>query len=149
MNDELNEQLKSVLADSFMLYLKAQGYHWNVEGILFPMLHEFFQKIYEEVYSSIDQTAEEIRARDGQAPHTLIELDKYRTIMDSSAVGAQSMIADLKVANQAVIESLFKAIAMAEQKNEQGLMDYLAGRIDAHKKHNWMLTATLKSSGEQ
>ena len=147
--NELSEQLKAVLADSFMLYLKAQGYHWNVEGILFPMLHKFFKKIYEEVYGSIDQTAEEIRARDGQAPHTLIELDKYRTITDTSAVGAQAMIADLKVANQAVIESLFKAIAMAQEKNEQGLMDYLAGRIDAHKKHNWMLTATLKSSGEQ
>lgn len=148
MND-LNEQLKVVLADSFMLYLKAHGYHWNVEGILFPMLHDFFAKIYEEVYASIDQTAEEIRARDGYAPHNLVELDKYRTIADTNAVGAQSMIADLKVANQAVIESLFKAVEMAEEKNEQGLMDYLAGRIDAHKKHNWMLTATLKSSGEQ
>jgi starvation-inducible DNA-binding protein len=147
--NELNEQLKVVLADSFMLYLKAQGYHWNVEGILFPMLHDFFAKIYEEVYASIDSTAEEIRARDGKAPHTLIELDKYRTIEDTSAVDAQAMIADLKVANQAVIESLFKAVEIATEKNEQGLMDYLASRIDAHKKHNWMLTSTLKSSGEQ
>lgn len=147
--NELNEQLKAVLADSFMLYLKAQGYHWNVEGILFPMLHDFFGDIYQEVYASIDQTAEKIRARDGYAPHTLVELDKYTTITSATALGAQGMIADLKIANQAVIESLFKAVEIAEEKNEQGLMDYLAGRIDAHKKHNWMLTATLKSSGEQ
>lgn len=148
MND-LQEQMKVVLADSFMMYLKAQGYHWNVEGILFPMLHDFFGKIYEEVYGSIDATAEEIRAIGAVAPHTLIEFDKYRTVMDTSATGAQSMIADLVQVNQAVLASLNKAMSLAETANEQGLMDYLAGRIDAHKKHNWMLTATLKASGEQ
>lgn len=148
MND-LQEQMKVVLADSFMMYLKAQGYHWNVEGILFPMLHDFFGKIYEEVYGSIDATAEEIRAIGAMAPHTLIEFDKYRTVMDTSATGAQSMIADLAQVNQTVLASLNKAMTLAETANEQGLMDYLAGRIDAHKKHNWMLTSTLKASGEQ
>lgn len=148
MND-LQEQMKVVLADSFMMYLKAQGYHWNVEGILFPMLHDFFGKIYEEVYGSIDTTAEEIRALGAMAPHTLIEFDKYRTVMDTSAVGAQSMLSDLVQVNQAVLNSLMKAFALAETANEQGLMDFLAGRIDAHKKHAWMLTSTLKSSGEQ
>jgi starvation-inducible DNA-binding protein len=148
MND-LQEQMKVVLADSFMMYLKAQGYHWNVEGILFPMLHDFFGKIYEEVYGSIDATAEEIRAIGAMAPHTLIEFDKYRTVMDTSASGAQSMIADLVQVNQAVLISLNNAMSSAELANEQGLVDYLAGRIDAHKKHNWMLTSTLKASGEQ
>ncbi len=147
--NELQEQMKVVLADSFMMYLKAQGYHWNVEGILFPMLHDFFGKIYEEVYGSIDVTAEEIRALGGVAPHTLIEFDKYRTVMDTSATGAQGMIADLVQVNQAVLSSLMQAFRLAEAANEQGLLDYLAGRIDAHKKHNWMLTTTLKSSGEQ
>jgi len=148
MND-LQEQMKVVLADSFMMYLKAQGYHWNVEGILFPMLHDFFAKIYEEVYDSIDTTAEHIRILGGVAPHTLIEMDKYRTVMDTSAVGAQSMIADLVQVNQIVLVSLDKALELATTAKEQGLMDYLASRVDAHKKHNWMLTTTLKTSGEQ
>jgi starvation-inducible DNA-binding protein len=148
MND-LQEQMKVVLADSFMMYLKAQGYHWNVEGILFPMLHNFFGKIYEEVYGSIDTTAEHIRILGGVAPHTLIEMDKYRTVMDTSAVGAQSMIADLVQVNQIVLVSLDKALELATTAKEQGLMDYLASRVDAHKKHNWMLTTTLKTSGEQ
>ena len=147
--NELNEQMKVVLADSFMMYLKAQGYHWNVEGILFPMLHDFFGKIYEEVYASIDVTAEEIRALGASAPHTLIEFDKYRTVTDSTATNAQGMIADLVQVNQTVLSSLNNAFVLAEKANEQGLLDYLAGRIDAHKKHAWMLTSTLKSSGEQ
>jgi starvation-inducible DNA-binding protein len=55
MND-LIEQMKVVLADSFVMYTKAHGYHWNVEGTLFPMLHDFFGDIYAEVYGSIDDT---------------------------------------------------------------------------------------------
>ena len=32
METKLIELMKVVLADSFVMYTKAQGYHWNVEG---------------------------------------------------------------------------------------------------------------------
>ena len=39
--DELVAKMKVVLADSFTLYMKAHGYHWNVIGPDFPQLHDF------------------------------------------------------------------------------------------------------------
>jgi DNA-binding ferritin-like protein len=36
------------------------------------------------------------------------------------------------------------AFPIAEQENEQGIADFIAGRIDAHGKHGWMLRSILK-----
>jgi DNA-binding ferritin-like protein len=36
------------------------------------------------------------------------------------------------------------ALKLAEQFDKQGLMDFLAGRIDTHSKHAWMLRSISK-----
>ena len=38
----LADALKTLLASNFAYYLKAQQFHWNVEGPDFGELHEFF-----------------------------------------------------------------------------------------------------------
>lgn len=35
--------LARLLADSYVIYLKTQGFHWNVVGPQFEPLHELFQ----------------------------------------------------------------------------------------------------------
>jgi len=40
---------------------------------------------------------------------------------------------------------MFRIVFRAsEELGEHGLSDFLAGRQDAHRKHSWMLRATLK-----
>lgn len=150
--DKLIEQMKVVLADSFSLYLKAQGYHWNVEGEYFPYLHDFFGDLYSEVYGSIDGTAEQIRQIQGRAIHTLLEFDKYRTITDKAVetpTDCDAMLTDLFTSNQQILVSLMKAYDMSNKENEEGLSNYLQDRIMAHKKHAWMLRSTLNKAGEK
>jgi DNA-binding ferritin-like protein len=36
------------------------------------------------------------------------------------------------------------AFKLANELDKQGLVDYLAGRIDAHNKHGWMLRSITK-----
>jgi starvation-inducible DNA-binding protein len=151
METKLIEQMKVVLADSFVMYTKAHGYHWNVEGKLFPMLHEFFETIYVEVYGSVDTTAEQIRQIQGRAIHSLLEFDKYRTIEDTPitvSTDTTSMLTDLFAANTLVLSSLMTAYEEANAQNEYGLSNYLQDRMMAHKKHAWMLRSTLIKAGE-
>ena len=54
------------------------------------------------------------------------------------------MIEELSANTGQVIELLNKTFAVAEQENQQGIMDFLAARIDAHGKHGWMLRSFLK-----
>ena len=60
----LADNLKTLLATEYAFSIKAQLFHWNVEGPDFAQMHEFFGELYEEVYDgSIDKTAEYIRDR--------------------------------------------------------------------------------------
>ena len=64
----LSDLLKQLLASNFAYYLKAQFFHWNVEGRDFYEYHKFFQDIYEDAYSAVDTIAESIRTLDSYAP---------------------------------------------------------------------------------
>jgi starvation-inducible DNA-binding protein len=147
--DDLIKQMQIVLADSFVLYTKAHGYHWNVEGKLFPMLHEFFETIYTEVYNSIDDTAEQIRQIQGRAIHSLEEFDEYKSISDTPVIegtNTDAMLSDLSIANHLILASLYRAYELSEFNNEFGLCNYLQDRMMAHKKHAWMLRSTLNNT---
>jgi starvation-inducible DNA-binding protein len=146
---ELQIALKIALANTYLMGFKAQSYHWNVEGMFFPMFHDFFGDIYNELSTPIDDIAERIRTIYGYAPISIADLLTAATVMEDVArpVSAQMMLMSLEGCNQEVIDSLNKAFTLAEQEKNQGLMDVLASRLDAHAKHAWMIRSTLKSIG--
>ena len=144
--DELNTSMKIVLANTFAMYFKAHGHHWNVEGKDFSQMHDFFSNIYEELFAAVDQIAEQIRALDDYAPYGLDTVSSIATIKDSSINGNNipSMLQDLMDANASVIEALNAAHKLAEAEGNRGLVNHIEGRLDVHAKHGWMLLATSK-----
>ena len=143
--NELVMSLRVLLGNTFVMYFKAQSHHWNVEGINFSQFHDFFGKLYEDVYGSIDHIAEEIRAMGEYAPRTISEIYEYKTLNEGNvSVTVEQMLQDLQNANDGVLESLNKSMEIATRENKQGLADFLAGRIDIHEKHGWMIRSHLK-----
>lgn len=143
--DELVQAMKKALADTFAFYLKAHGFHWNVEGRTFAQDHEFFGTIYEEVYSSLDRFAEEIRTMDAYAPASFARFSELTTIEDEIKIlNAQGMLEKLLADNSIVMASVEQAYELAEAAHNHGLSNFLAERQDAHAKHAWQLRATLK-----
>jgi starvation-inducible DNA-binding protein len=143
--DTLQEIMKKVLADTFALYLKAHNYHWNVEGSNFPQYHEFFGNLYEELHDAVDPIAEEIRSLDTYAPGSFTRFMELTEIEDETSVPTGvEMARRLMTDNERVIATLNIAFKLAEQFDKQGLADFLAGRIDAHNKHGWMLRSITK-----
>jgi starvation-inducible DNA-binding protein len=141
--DKLIEAMKRVLADSYAMYIKTHYYHWNVEGPDFYQLHLLFERVYLEVYESIDTTAEHIRALGAYAPGSFGRYGEMTTIDDENTVPmALEMVNRLAIDNQKVIATLKIAQKMAEDLGEVGVSNYLQDRIDNHQKHAWMLRAT-------
>jgi len=147
--EELKLGLKTLLADTFVMYFKTHSYHWNIEGIHFSQYHDFFGNIYLDVYGAIDPTAEQLRALDEYAPMSISELYDYKTIQEDQDRPELlvDMLTNLQSANDAVISSLNKTFELASQQNEQGTADFAAGRLDVHKKHGWMIRSSLKRIG--
>jgi starvation-inducible DNA-binding protein len=143
--ETLQEIMKKVLADTFALYLKAHNYHWNVEGSNFPQYHEFFGNLYEELHGAVDPIAEQIRSLDTYAPGSFTRFMELSEIEDETSVPAGvEMARRLMTDNERVLATLNVAFKLAEQFDKQGLADFLAGRIDTHSKHAWMLRSITK-----
>jgi starvation-inducible DNA-binding protein len=143
--ETLQELMKKVLADTFAMYLKSHNYHWNVEGPMFPQLHEFFGNLYEELHGAVDPIAEEIRALDAYAPGSFTRFLELTDIEDEMNIPmAIEMVSRLREDNQKVLTTLNMSFALANEFNLQGLADFIAGRIDVHNKHAWMLRSILK-----
>jgi len=144
--DELNTALKIVLANTYAMYFKAHGFHWNVEGKDFSQMHDFFSGIYEELFAAVDTIAEEIRALDEYAPYNMTELASITTIKESNIYGVDvsGMLADLNDANGSVVEALNSAHRLAEAENNRGLVNLIEERLDVHAKHGWMIRASSK-----
>jgi starvation-inducible DNA-binding protein len=140
--EQLIEEMKKLLASSFSLYLKAHNYHWNVTGPNFGQYHEFFGEFYEEVFSSIDTTAEEIRKLGDYAPGSLSRYSELSVVEDEDTIPEPAvMFRRLAIGNDKVIQVLYAARQMAEDAGKAGTLDYLEARISIHEKHAWMLKA--------
>ena len=142
----LVDDLKVLLASQYAFVIKSQFFHWNVEGPDFAQLHEFFGDIYEEVYdNAIDQTAEFIRILDDYTPGSFERFQELSLVPGQTKVPrARLMIRELLADSQTLIDHLNQCFAAAEQENQQGIADFVAGRIDAQGKHRWMLRSFLR-----
>lgn len=137
--------MRKVLADAYAFQLKANNYHWNVEGPNFPQYHKFLGKLYEEVFGATDAIAEQICALDAYAPGSFTRFLELTDIeCETNVPNSIEMIKRLSADNDKVLATLNMAFKLANELDKQGLVDYLAGRIDIHNKHGWMLRSIAK-----
>ena len=136
--------LVKLLADTYSLYHKTHGYHWNVRGPNFAALHTLMEGQYQEIWAATDTIAERIRAVGELAPQGYAAFANLTGIKDGDPEKPwEEMIAELKADNETVIATARAAFPAAEQAGDQATADLLTQRLLAHEKHAWMLRATL------
>lgn len=144
--EQLIKLAKIAFASEFSFYLKAHQFHWNVEGSDFLQYHDLFGKIYEEVYGSIDDFAEKIRSLGSYMPGSYTRLSMLSKIEDEESVlPKDQMLKELYIDNERMLVIFKKLFDLSEAQGEHGFSDFIAGRMDAHRKHGWMLRASMKS----
>jgi starvation-inducible DNA-binding protein len=143
--EELQKAAKVGFASSFSFYLKAHNFHWNVEGSDFKQYHDLFGGIYEEVFESIDTYAEQIRSLGSYVPGSLTRFNMLSQIDDETEIlSKERMLAELIQDNEKLVNIYKLIFELSEKYKEFGFSDFIASRIDAHRKHGWMLTASSK-----
>lgn len=143
--NKLQQIAKIAFASEFSFYLKAHNFHWNVEGSDFLQYHDLFGKIYEEVYGSIDDFAEKIRSLGTYVPASFERFNMLTRIEDETKIlPKDAMVRELLIDNERMIVILKKLFDFSEENHEHGFSDFVAGRMDAHRIHGWMLRASIK-----
>lgn len=143
--EQLIQQLKVILGTNFALYLKAHGFHWNIEGANFPQYHDFLNGFYTEVFNQNDPIAEHIRQLDSYAPGSLERMLELADLEESQNIPmALAMMTELKRDNDRYIIHLRAGIVAAEQADEPAIGNFLQDLLGAHQKKAWMLRSIIK-----
>lgn len=142
--EQIAQGLSRLLADSYALYLKTHGYHWNVTGPMFQTLHLLFEEQYNELWIALDAIAERIRALDHYAPASYSEFIKLSSIKDESGVpNSTTMIQNLVQGQEAIIRTARQLFSLVEEAQDQPTADLLTHRLQVHEKNAWMLRSLL------
>ena len=143
--DKFVNQLKIAFASQYAFAIKAQNFHWNVEGNDFYQKHKMFQKIYEETYGAVDDFAENIRKIKAYTPASLYRFSALSAVDDEVEIlDPQAMVAELLRDAEKMQEIMKVLFVEAEALGHHGLSNFLADRQDAFAKHAWFLRATAK-----
>ena len=135
--------LSKLLADTYTLYLKTHGYHWNVEGPHFQQLHIQFMEQYTEMWTAVDELAERIRALGHYAPGSYAQFVKLSTIKEEDGQPDwQTMVRNLAEGHEQVAQSARAVLRTAEDVGDDATADVVTPRITLHEKTAWMLRAT-------
>lgn len=139
--------LAKLLADSYLLYLKTQNYHWNVTGKMFQPLHLLFETQYQELAKAVDEIAERIRALGEFAPGSFNSFTKVSSIKEESGIPtAEEMIQNLVQGHEAVVTTAREIIALTDECEDDVTADLLVERMQIHEKSAWMLRSMLSTT---
>ena len=142
--ERVAEALSQVLANTFILSLKTQGFHWNVTGPMFYTLHSMFEEQYSELWQAGDAIAERIRTLGAAAPGSYREFAKLTYLRESEAVpSATGMIGELLSDHETSARTVRTALAVSRSAVDAVTEDLLTQRLLAHEKAAWMLRSLL------
>lgn len=144
--DDREKSAKAVaklMADTYTLYLKTHGYHWNVEGPHFQQLHVQFMEQYTEMWTAVDELAERVRALGHYAPSSYAAMSKLSSLKEETGRPDWSeMVRNLAKGHEQVAKTAREVLRVAEETGDDATADIVAPRITLHEKTAWMLRAT-------
>ena len=141
---DVAQELTKVLADSFAVYLKTHGYHWNVRGPEFFSFHNLLEQQYREIWTALDDIAERIRALGVLAPQSFSGFGNLTSIKDGDPEKeATAMLNELMQDHETLIATTRKALEAASEAGDEASADLMTQRLSAHEKFAWMLRSTL------
>lgn len=145
MTDKVVDALKRVLGDTYAVYMKTHGYHWNVTGPQFHSLHTMFEEQYTALWQSLDLIAERIRSLGAMAPGSSREMGAYATIKEEGEAvpSANVMLETLVADHQTWLKTAEAALEAATEAGDTGTEDLLTPLISEHEKTVWMLKSSI------
>lgn len=142
--DAVAEALKQALADSYAMYVKTLGVHWNVTGAGFYGIHKLTDAQYNELHQAADAIAERIRALGHVAPASFSEFKALTCVdVDTPHKSTLEMLKELVSDNEQVAKRMLAVSDVADENDDKFTEDMIIARIGTHEENAWMLRSTI------
>jgi starvation-inducible DNA-binding protein len=138
--------LSLILADLYILQVKTQNFHWNIEDHRFHALHKFFEEQYSQLGKLIDEVAERIRMLGQKAPGKLQSFLEMSSLHEAeNDLTGEEMLLALLTDHESMVRQMRECILQVTQLNDEGSADLLIQNLRLHEKMAWMLRSYVGS----
>ena len=122
--------LHQLLADFQVYYTNLRGFHWNIKGHGFFVLHEKFESMYDDAAEKVDEIAERILMLGGVPENKFSEYLKVAKIKEVSGVACGSdAVSNILETYGYLIGEERKIIELANEAGDDVTADLMTGYL--------------------
>lgn len=139
---EITTALRRLLADVFVLYVKAKNFHWHMSGRHFRDYHLLLDEHAEQIFAMTDDIAERARKIGGTTIHSINEISRHQRLKDSDqeSMSAKDMLAELRADNRELTRFLRNTHEICEKHNDVATASLIENWIDQTERRTWFLS---------
>ena len=134
--------LQQLLADFQVYYTNLRGFHWNIKGHAFFILHSKFEEIYNDAAEKIDEIAERILMLGGTPYNKFSDYLKIAKVKEVDGVytADASLHIVLETLSHLISEER-KILSLASNVKDEVTVALMSDYLREQEKMVWMLTA--------
>lgn len=141
------DSLQQLLADYQVFYTNLRGFHWNIKGNQFFVLHKQYEEMYNNVSEKADELAERILMLGGEPVNKFSEYLKVARVKEVSGVSSASeSLKNILDTYSYFIGEERKLLALASELADEATVALMSDYLKEQEKLVWMLVAY--ASGE-
>ncbi len=140
------DKLNKLLSNVQIFYMNSRGYHWNIKGDKFFVLHSKFEELYNNLAEQADEVAERILMLGGTPVHAFskyIELSEIKESENKSSAAKTvgGVVNELEI----LLKNEREILGISSEKGDEGTVALMSGYIASHEKTLWMYKSYLSN----
>jgi starvation-inducible DNA-binding protein len=144
--EEISSNLRRLLADVFVLYLKTKNFHWHMSGRHFRDYHLLLDEQATQIFAMTDEIAERARKIGGTTIRSISDIARNQRLKDNNkeAVSPQEMIGELCDDNRQLTRSLRATHEICDRHNDVATASLIENWIDETERRTWFLSEIIR-----
>ena len=142
----LSNELRSLLADVFTLYLKTKNFHWHMTGRHFRDYHLLLDEHADQLFAMTDEVAERARKLGGTTLRSVGDISAHQRLKDNNEalVAPGKMLSELLADNRQLLRFLRSTHEACEQHGDIATASLIENWIDQGERRTWFLSETSR-----
>ena len=125
--------------------MNVRGFHWNITGKHFFLLHEKFEELYNSLNNKADEIAERILMLEGKPLHSFSKYLKLTTLSEKEDIySSEETVKEILNGLKKLLEDEREIVNMSAEAGDDGTVNLITGFIDEQEKMVWMYSTFLK-----
>lgn len=140
-------ELRTLLADTFALYVKTKNFHWHVRGPLFSLYHELLDEHASQIFAMTDPLAERTRKIGERTLLSVGDIARRQRVKDNDAsnVSVTEMLSELLADTRELITNFQFVHELCAAENDFATASVIENWIDESEQRAWVLSETLSA----